>query len=141
MNPLVFRVMAGPAGSIQGRAEAKWGYTTLCVADWEDDGDHDIIFNSILGEIELLRNVDGHYERTAIDLLPFESGPAWNWTRSQSNGSVTQWRSRRLSSTLIKTSNLLISLDQEGFLTLRRKFGVFGLRIFVDLEGNPPATE
>ncbi len=133
----VFRVMAGPAGSIQGPCEAKWGYTTLCVADWEDDGDHDIIFNSILGEIELLRNVDGHYERTAIDLLPFESGPAWNWTRSQSNGSVTQWRTTPFVLDFDQDQQLdLISLDQEGFLTLRRKFGV-SERIFVDLEGNP----
>ena len=33
-----FRIMAGPGGSIQGPCEAKWGYTTLSVADW--DGDH-----------------------------------------------------------------------------------------------------
>ena len=31
----VFRIMAGPNGSIQGPAEAKWGYTTLNVADWD----------------------------------------------------------------------------------------------------------
>ena len=37
-----FRVMAGPSGSIQGPAEAKWGYTTLSVADWDGDGRDDI---------------------------------------------------------------------------------------------------
>ena len=41
-----FRVMAGPNGSIQGPAEAKWGYTTLSVADWDGDGLPDIVFNS-----------------------------------------------------------------------------------------------
>ena len=30
-----FRIMAGPNGSIQGPAEAKWGYTTFSVADWD----------------------------------------------------------------------------------------------------------
>ncbi|MFM7931895.1 MAG: FG-GAP repeat domain-containing protein, partial [Pirellula sp.] len=42
----VFRIMAGSNGSIQGPAEAKWGYTTLSVADWDHDGRKDIIYNS-----------------------------------------------------------------------------------------------
>ena len=29
----ILRILAGPNGSIQGPAEAKWGYTTLTVAD------------------------------------------------------------------------------------------------------------
>ena len=29
------RIEAGPNGSIQGPCEAKWGYTTLSVADWD----------------------------------------------------------------------------------------------------------
>jgi len=29
------RIMAGPNGSIQGPAEAKWGYTVLSAADWD----------------------------------------------------------------------------------------------------------
>jgi len=32
------RITAGANGSIQGPAEAKWGYTTLSVADWDGDG-------------------------------------------------------------------------------------------------------
>jgi hypothetical protein len=32
------RIQAGPNGSIQGPCEAKWGYTTLDVADWDQDG-------------------------------------------------------------------------------------------------------
>jgi hypothetical protein len=51
-----FRVMAGPSGSIQGPAEAKWGYTTLSVADWDGDGRDDILYNSIWPRIQLLRN-------------------------------------------------------------------------------------
>src|SRR5688500_10692292 len=52
----VIRIQAGNNGSIQGPAEAKWGYTTLSVADWDSDGLKDIIFNSIWGRIEWLRN-------------------------------------------------------------------------------------
>ncbi len=54
-----FRILAGPSGSIQGPCEAKWGYTTLSVADWDDDDDPDIIFNSIWSQIGVLRNDDG----------------------------------------------------------------------------------
>ena len=32
------RIQAGENGSIQGPAEAKWGYTTQTVADWDHDG-------------------------------------------------------------------------------------------------------
>ena len=31
------RIQAGPNGSIQGPAEAKWGYTSPYVADWDAD--------------------------------------------------------------------------------------------------------
>ena len=40
-----FRIMAGPNGSIQGPAEAKWGYTCLSAADWDGDGDIDIMLS------------------------------------------------------------------------------------------------
>ncbi len=52
-----FRIMAGPNGSIQGPGEAKWGYTTFSVADWDGDGLPDIVLNSIWGRVEWLRNV------------------------------------------------------------------------------------
>src|SRR5690606_30749289 len=41
------RILAGPNGSIQGPAEAKWGYTCLSVADWDHDGLPDIVINTI----------------------------------------------------------------------------------------------
>ncbi len=50
------RILAGPNGSIQGPAEAKWGYTTLSVADWDHDGLPDIVANSIWGKIVWYRN-------------------------------------------------------------------------------------
>ncbi|MFN6204110.1 MAG: FG-GAP repeat domain-containing protein, partial [Acidobacteriota bacterium] len=57
VNGRPFRIMAGPNGSIQGPAEAKWGYTTLNIADWDGDGRLDIVYNSILGRVEWLRNI------------------------------------------------------------------------------------
>jgi hypothetical protein len=53
----VFRIMAGDNGGVQGPAEAKWGYTTFSVADWDADGRLDIVFNSILGRVGWLRNI------------------------------------------------------------------------------------
>ena len=50
------RVLAGKNGSIQGPAEAKWGYTVPVVADWDGDGYQDIIINSIWGKIMWYRN-------------------------------------------------------------------------------------
>jgi hypothetical protein len=73
------RFQAGPNGSIQGPAEAKWGYTTLSVADWDGDGLPDFVVNSIWGKIVWYRNVG---TRTAPKLRPRNpsksSGPARN---------------------------------------------------------------
>ena len=51
------RIQAGNNGSIQGPCEAKWGYTTLNVADWDHDGLLDLVVNSIWGKIEWYRNI------------------------------------------------------------------------------------
>ena len=53
----VIRIQAGPGGSIQGPAEAKWGYTTLSVADWNEDRLPDLVVNSIWGKVVWYRNV------------------------------------------------------------------------------------
>ncbi len=50
------RIEAGPNGSIQGPAEAKWGYTVLSVADWNHDGLPDIVLNSIWGAVVWYEN-------------------------------------------------------------------------------------
>ncbi len=132
-----FRVMAGPSGSIQGPCEAKWGYTTLSAADWDNDGDLDIFFNSIWSRIEILRNDEG----TLVHALPetgiSEAPPKWYWWKSQANASLTQWRTTPVVIDFNGDKSLdFVALDQEGFLTLRSR-GKSAERIFVN-EDNAP---
>ncbi|MDX1285088.1 MAG: FG-GAP-like repeat-containing protein, partial [Draconibacterium sp.] len=56
-NEEPIRIMAGYNGSIQGPCEAKWGYTTLSVDDWDGDGLKDIVANSIIGTVVWFKNI------------------------------------------------------------------------------------
>ncbi len=127
-----FRVMAGDNGSIQGPCEAKWGYTTLSVADWDGDGDGDIIYNSILARLGLLRNDSGTLVARPWDTGLSELPPKWYWWQSPSSATLTQWRTTPVAVDFDGDQALdLVMLDQEGFLTLRRG-GKSAERIFVD---------
>lgn len=93
------RIMAGPNGSIQGPAEAKWGYTTFSVADWSGDGLPDIMLNSILGEIVWLENVGTRQKPVLAAPRPVEvawenAQPrlAWGWREPVDAALLTQWR-------------------------------------------------
>ncbi len=125
-----FRVMAGPNGSIQGPAEAKWGYTTIHVADWDHDGRLDIVFNSIWGRVQWLRNVG---TRTAPKLaapqpIEVEGGadartqlikPQWTWWTPQGHELVTQWRTTPVAHDFTGDGLLdLAMLDPQGYLSL-----------------------
>lgn len=97
----LIREQAGPNGSIQGPAEAKWGYSVLSVADWDGDGLPDIITNGIWGKVVWYKNVG---TRTAPKLaagqpveLTLPAGaanpaPAWNWWQPAGRELITQWR-------------------------------------------------
>ncbi|HEY1192372.1 MAG TPA: VCBS repeat-containing protein, partial [Gemmata sp.] len=96
-----FRVTAGPNGSIQGPAEAKWGYTTFSVADWDADGLPDIVLNSILGEVVWLKNVGTRKQPKLSAPQPVEvewpkdkpqPALAWGWRKPQGDALLTQWR-------------------------------------------------
>lgn len=147
-----FRIMAGTNGSIQGPAEAKWGYTTLNVADWDGDALPDLMLNSILGEVVWLKNIGTRTGPKLAPPLPIEvewASPqpalAWGWRQPQGKALLTQWRT----TPLVFDFNHdglpdLAMLDQEGYLAFFERAQRDGKRIlraprraFVDEAGAP----
>ncbi len=144
------RPQAGPNGSIQGPAEAKWGYTTLSVADWDHDGKQDLIVNSIWGKVEWYRNKGSLNELEAAKPVQVQwqvtpPQPAWNWWKPNANELATQWRTTPVVIDLNQDGlNDLVMLDHEGFLAFfeRTKQGdrlglLPGKRIFTNRRGEP----
>lgn len=126
-NGEVIRIQAGTNGSIQGPAEAKWGYTTLSIADWDGNGLKDIIHNSIWGKIEWFRNT-GQKGKPLLDkaepIRVLWEGqttpkPKWNWWSPKDNELVTQWRTVPYAIDWNKDGLMdLVMLDHEGYLAL-----------------------
>ncbi|QDT77220.1 FG-GAP repeat protein [Gimesia maris] len=141
------RIQAGPNGSIQGPCEAKWGYTTQTVADWNQDGLPDLLVNSIWGEILWYQNVG---TKTKPELAPAQTiqvewngevpKPEWNWWNPRGNQLVTQWRTTPVAVDYYQDGLMdLVMLDHEGYLSFfeRVRSGqdlklLPGKRIFVD---------
>lgn len=125
----IIREQAGPNGSIQGPAEAKWGYSVLSVADWDADGLPDIITNGIWGKIVWYRNTG---TRTApalaaaqpVELEPGATSPkpAWNWWTPKGRELVTQWRTvpQAIDWNRDGLADLVV-LDHEGYLVLHER--------------------
>ena len=115
--------MAGPNGSIQGPAEAKWGYTTLNVADWDADGLPDIVFNSIWGRVQWLKNIGTRSAPKLAEPQPIEvewpgapPKPAWTWWTPVGKELATQWRTTPVLADWNNDGLLdLAMLDHEGF--------------------------
>lgn len=145
------RIQAGPNGSIQGPCEAKWGYTTLSVADWDHDDRPDIIVNSIWGEVIWYRNVGSRNSPQLQSARPIEvewpgrtPKPEWTWWNPKGRQLVTQWRTTpEVVDFNSDGLNDLVMLDHEGYLALfertRTNSGLrlnSGKRVFNDEKGN-----
>lgn len=147
------RIMAGPNGSIQGPAEAKWGYTVPNVVDWNHDGRLDVVVNSIWGSVVW-------YQRSPQSLADLQGGgpnpvrvawpgepprPEWNWWKPDPGVLVTQWRTSPVVIDLNKDGlNDLVMLDHEGYPAFFERFRDGdelllkpGRRIFLDEAGEP----
>ena len=149
-----FRVTAGPNGSIQGPAEAKWGYTTFSVADWDGDGLPDIVLNSILGEVVWLKNAGtrrtpklGAPQPVEVEWTKDKPQPelAWGWRKPRGKALLTQWRTTPVVFDFNRDGLPdLAVLDTEGYLAFFERAERAGKRVllpprraFVDEKGNP----
>ncbi len=146
------RIMAGPNGSIQGPAEAKWGYTTLSVADWDGDGLPDLIVNSIWGRVVWFRNTGTRQRPALAAAVPIEvewEKPqptlAWGWLRPHGKELLTQWRTTPCAVDWNADGLTdLVMLDHEGYLALFARTRLGGelkllppRRVFFDEQGKP----
>jgi len=124
-----FRIMAGEHGSVQGPAEAKWGYTTLAVEDWDHDSLPDIVLNSIFGEVLWLRNIGTRTVPLLAQPQPVTVSwkgdppkPRWTWWTPGRQGLVTQWRTTPIVVDWDRDGlRDLLMLDHEGFLAFFRR--------------------
>lgn len=117
-------IQSGSNGSIQGPAEAKWGYTTLSVVDWDLDGLLDLVVNDIWGKVTWYKNVGCSTNPKLTASQPvrvaWESAPpkpSWNWWNPKPNELVTQWRTTPCVVDWNKDGLPdLVMLDHEGYL-------------------------
>lgn len=127
----VIRIQAGSNGSIQGPAEAKWGYTTLSVADWDGDGLKDIVINSIWGKVQWYKNtgkkgapVLSNVQDVKADwqgLTPRQ--PKWNWFKAKPDQLITQWRTTPYTIDWNADGLMdIVMLDHEGYLAFFERF-------------------
>ena len=124
------RLQAGPQGSIQGPCEAKWGYSTLSVADWDHDGRLDLIVNGIWGKVEVFRGAGVASKRQVLAgepigvIWPSEPAkPSWNWWAPGPRELSTQWRTTPVAIDWNRDGlHDLVMLDHEGYLVLFERF-------------------
>lgn len=151
----VIRIQAGSNGSIQGPAEAKWGYTTFTVGDWDHDGLLDIVLNSIWGKVLWYRN-SGTPESPKLEAarnvdVEWPNGtpkPSWTWWKPEGKQLATQWRTTPVIVDWTGDGlNDLVMLDHEGYLALFQRTRSEddestlllqpGRRTFIDALGKP----
>jgi len=149
-NNQVIRIMAGYNGSIQGPCEAKWGYTTLSVGDWDRDGLNDIVANSITGTVVWYKNIGKKGKPKLAEAQNIEVAwkvappkPAWRWRNPGKTEMSAPWRTTPVIRDIDKDGVTdLVMLDHEGYLALfkgeikdGRKIVHQGERIFKSKNG------
>jgi hypothetical protein len=120
------RIQAGYNGDCQGPSEAKWGYTNVCVADWDGDGLADILCSDVWGKVYWYRNTGTKTAPSFAAAQPIEvewNGPApkpeCNWWNPKGKELVTQWRTTPCVIDWNKDGLAdLVMLDHEGYLAL-----------------------
>ncbi len=133
----VIRIQAGPSGSIQGPCEAKWGYTTISVADWDGDGLADIVANSIWGRVVWYRNIGTRQSPRLAAAQPVRvewpgtaRKPEWVWWQPGDSELATQWRTRPVVVDWDEDGLAdLVMLDHEGYLAWFRRTISDGRRV------------
>ncbi len=148
----VIRYMAGENLSIQGPAEAKWGYTVPFVADWNMDEFPDILVNTIVGKIEWFESMESRMDPVLAPAKPVKvewednpPKPAWNWWNPKEKELVVQWRTRPIVYDLNQDGNNdLIVIDHEGYLSYFKRvikggdlITLPGERVFFNEDGEP----
>lgn len=126
----IIRIQAGENGSIQGPCEAKWGYTTLSVADWDHDGLKDIIVNSVWGKVVWYRNMGSKGNPKLGEEQPIEvhwdgdtPKPEWFWWNPEPNTLATQWRTTPTAIDWNKDGLMdLVMLDKDGYLSYFERY-------------------
>lgn len=127
----VIRIQAGKNGSIQGPAEAKWGYTTVSVADWDGDGRKDLMLNSIWGKVCWFKNVGSatHPKLGPAQPVKVDWGnagiprPAGTWWDPEPQTLAPQWRTTPLGYDWNRDGLMdLVMLDHEGYLSFFERF-------------------
>jgi len=143
----------GDENSPQGPVEAKWGYTSVSVADWDGDGFLDVMANDVKGSVVVFRN-PGKTGTTvleapcAVEVEWNGEQPrfAWEWRKPTGKALRAPWRTNPCMYDWNGDGLMdLIMLDHEGYLALYermcRKDGRLILkhprRVFLDENGEP----
>ncbi|MAU72327.1 MAG: hypothetical protein CML04_09540 [Pseudozobellia sp.] len=129
-NNEIIRIQAGENGSIQGPCEAKWGYTTLSVQDWDGDGLKDLIVNSIWGKVVWYKNIGSQNKpklseekHVQVDWGSQTPKPDWYWWDPLPNSLATQWRTTPTAIDWNQDGLTdLIMLDTEGYLSFFERY-------------------
>lgn len=133
------RYIAGPNRSIQGPAEAKWGYTNIGVGDWDGDGLLDILASTIEGKIYFHKNIGTKTQPKLANGVPLTVAwngptpkPVWNWWNPQNGELVVHWRCTPVVIDIDGDGiNDLVSVDHEGYLAFYRQIEKDGKRVLL----------